>query len=122
MEFAIVALLTKANGVFVALGGVGRSIKVLAYDLYEKAVPDEEIFHAYRHAISPDKVGSFNLTEPNIVEKTKQFIDAILKLGDLLHKMSLKLGINTTLPPEEYIGFDLKYKFCRRLEKLPYNL
>lgn len=98
----------KGQWSFCNLRRVGRNIiKVSVYDLYEKAIPNKEILHAYQHAISPVEASSFDPKEENIVEKTKRFIEEILQLGDLLHILALRLGIDPH-SPEKYIGFSKK--------------
>lgn len=94
----------KGQWSFYNLRRIGRNIiKVSIYDLYEKAIPDKEILHAYKYAISPIQANSFDPKEENIVEKTKRFIEEIIKLGNSLFMLSYRLGIDIH-QPEEYIG------------------
>ncbi|MCX7124159.1 MAG: hypothetical protein NTU49_00105, partial [Gammaproteobacteria bacterium] len=89
---------------FVGLQRLGRNIlKVSAYDLYTKAVPDHEILHAHEYAISPDHAKSFDRTEEDIIRKTDRLIKSLLKLADLLCSLAFQVGVQEN-SAEDYIG------------------
>lgn len=82
---------------------VGRNlIRVSLRDLYS-GVPDREILHAHKHALSANIVAQHDKSEEHFVSKVDRLLFQLLNLGDNLSKLGSTLGIDTNT--EELTGF-----------------
>lgn len=82
---------------------VGRNmIRVPMRELY-KPKPDREILHAFKHALTPQKVDEFDACNEHIVSKTSNFVSELLRFGDAFSTISRNIGKN--LEPAEIVGF-----------------
>lgn len=82
---------------------IGRNlIKVPARELY-KPKPDDEILHAFSHAISEDEAKLFDFEQEHIVSKVFRFVDQLIKLGINLGMLAEAIEAPRH-PPEQYTG------------------
>lgn len=82
---------------------VGRNlISVPVRQLYN-AIPDREILHAHKHALSPQSIAHLDLGAEHIVSKTQRLLDQILMLGENLSTLAKSVDIYQTA--EQLTGF-----------------
>lgn len=82
---------------------VGRNlIRVPVYYLY-KGVPDVEIFHARKFALSNSDIAQLDLEEEHIVAKVGRLLEQILVLGSNLSKLGDAAGLTRT--STDLVGF-----------------
>ena len=76
---------------------VGRNlIKVRLRNLYKgvpRAIPEREVLHVRRFALSPEEIAHLDMDEEHIVAKTQRLLDQMLALGDNLSSLGVAVGI-----------------------------